>query len=109
MVSTLPFLNSLLSSAQLPILHSLSIVVDSVDAGDFGVHALASMNKQVWHDLDNTLCLPRYKPPKRILVRFFLWDPTEVFSPVGSDVVKASLPTLSSRLNADFTPLPFPT
>ena len=105
----LTFLETLLSTAQLPSLRALYLAISLLFTKDF--RRPDSDYRDAWMALDNVLSLPRYATLERIVVRFFVYDmlsEDEPLSPLGSEVVKSVLPKLSTRQHADFAPMPFP-
>ena len=82
--------------------------MDSAKAKDFDVLSDPDSQK-AWRALDDTLCLPHYAMLEHVIVRLFEWDSDKnTYYPIQADVIKAALPKLSTRQNADFTPSPFP-
>ena len=68
---------------------------------------LAQSDRSTWQSLDVALCLSRYQAVK-LKIRGFMWRDGKCHA-IKADLVKALLPALAKKPNADFTPLPFTT
>ena len=87
----LTFLETLLSTAQLPSLRALHLAISLIFTKAF--RRPDSACRDAWMALDNVLSLPRYATLERIVVRFFVYDvlsEDETLSPLGSEVAKNS-------------------